>query len=85
MGYKQRNEDRVSERVYRGLLSASKQVLQSVWTWTVVAILFAGVHLHSRRTVEIDQSSQKWTEEDDSFDFEWDDDVDFTSGVSDEE
>eukprot|EP00210_Caulerpa_lentillifera_P005224 g4991.t1 len=86
MAYKRPNEVTISERVCKGLLSAGRQFLQSVWTWTVVAILVTGVHFHSKRgLVEIDMTSQMWTQENDAFNFEWDDDVDFTSGASDEE
>eukprot|EP00210_Caulerpa_lentillifera_P004562 g4352.t1 len=83
-------EPTIRQRLCKGLFSASKQVLQSVWTWAIVTVVFAGVHMHSNRVMRFDKEC--WTdaeeedeEEEETYDFEWDDDVEFDLGLSDGE
>jgi len=68
-------------RLREGILEAGKKVLSSVWTWAVVAIVFAGVKLNSAysspREEEDSTPRVNYWVESKKLAFDWDDDVEF--------
>lgn len=66
-------------------MCASRQVLKSVWTWTVVAVVFTAVHINSTGASKLPVETTTLEGREELYEFEWDDDFDFELGFSDDE
>lgn len=71
-------ESPIHTRVTRGFVEAGKKVLGSVWTWAVMAVLFAGVKIHHSCVSTEDPvlPTNYWIESN-KLEFDWDNDVEF--------